>query len=104
LQAQEGSLTIQDVRTAERTNYPLTVVAGPGEKLMLQIAYDCRRFDAATIRRMLGHFQTLLESIAADPGRRISSLPILTETERQQVLVEWNATTVDRPQDQCIPG
>ncbi|HIP97139.1 MAG TPA: amino acid adenylation domain-containing protein, partial [Anaerolineae bacterium] len=103
LQAQEGSLTIQDVHTAERTNYPLTVVAGPGEKLMLQIAYDCRRFDAATIQRMLGHFQTLLESIAADPGRRISSLPILTETERQQVLVGWNATTVGRPQDQCLP-
>ena len=46
---------------------------------------------------MLGNFQTRLEAIVADPEQRISDLPLLTETERQQLLVEWNDTKTDHP-------
>ena len=86
-----------------RTGYPLTTVALPGPELLLQISYDCRRFDTRTITRRLGHFQQLLEGIATNPGRRLSELPLLTETERQQALVEWNQTAVAYPKDVCLP-
>lgn len=66
------------------------------------IEYDTDLFDADTIDRMVGHFQTLLEGIAANPNQRISDLPILTEAERCRLLVEWNATKRDYPSDQCI--
>ena len=96
-----------DVRTLRfeggRTGYPLTTLALPGPELLLQISYDCRRFDTPTITRRLGHFQQLLEGIATDPGRRLSELPLLTEAERQQVLVEWNQTAVAYPKDVCLP-
>ncbi|MDA9762113.1 amino acid adenylation domain-containing protein, partial [Desulfobacterales bacterium] len=49
-------------------------------------------FNGATIARMAGHFCTLLESIVADPAKRISELTLLPEAERQQMLVEWNTT------------
>ena len=52
-------------------------------------------FDAATITRLLGHFQTMLEGIAADPEQRLSALPLMTAAERQQLLVEWNDTVRD---------
>jgi amino acid adenylation domain-containing protein/FkbM family methyltransferase len=58
--------------------------------------------DAATIDRMLGHLQVLLEGIVADPDRPISALPLLTEPERHQLLVEWNDTKRDYPKDKCI--
>jgi amino acid adenylation domain-containing protein len=51
---------------------------------------------------MLGNFQTLLEGIVADPEQRLSDLPLLTTTERQQLLVEFNDTKTDCPQDLCI--
>jgi amino acid adenylation domain-containing protein len=51
---------------------------------------------------MLGHFQTLLEGIVANPNQRLSDLPILTEAERQQLLVEWNNTQTNDSQAQCI--
>ena len=51
---------------------------------------------------MDGHFQTLLEAIVADPDQPISTLPILTESERHQILVEWNDTAADYPRDKCI--
>ena len=64
--------------------------------------YNTDLFDHATIERMVEHFQTLLESIVANPDQRISDLPILTEMERHQLLVEWNDTASDYPKDFCI--
>ncbi len=64
--------------------------------------YSTDLFDAPTITRMAGHFQTLLEGIVLDPDKEIGLLPILTSGERQQLLVEWNRTEVVYPKDACI--
>ncbi len=66
-----------------------------------RIEYSTELFDAVTIERMIGHFQTLLEGIVTNPQQRISELPLLTERERHQ-LVEWNDTQADYPKDKCI--
>jgi aspartate racemase len=64
--------------------------------------YNTDLFDFTTIQRVLGHFQTLLEGIVANPGQRIGTLPLLTEAERHQLLIEWNDTQADYPKDSCI--
>ena len=65
--------------------------------------YSTDLFVPATIRRMCGHFQTLLESIARNPDQRISEMPMLTENERQELLIEWNDTAVVRQnQNTCL--
>jgi len=64
--------------------------------------YNTDLFDDSTVNRMAGHFQTLLESIVADPERRIGDLPILTKAERHQLLVEWNDTATQFPQHNCL--
>jgi amino acid adenylation domain-containing protein len=103
LREQVGSLAISNVCWEERTNYPLTLVAiVTGSELSLRASYECHRFDAATIQRMLGHWQALLEGIAANPERHIAHLPLLMEEERRQLLVEWNDTRADYSRDQCI--
>lgn len=66
------------------------------------VVYSTDLFDAATITRMLGHFQMLLEGIVANPEQRLADLPLLNEAERYQLLVEWNNTQVNYPKDQCI--
>ncbi len=66
------------------------------------LEYSQDLFDASTARRMAGHFLTLLESIAANPEQRISNLPILTKSERQQLLAEWNNTQVEFPKERCL--
>ena len=58
--------------------------------LCCRFEYNSDLFGAATITRMGGHLQTLLEAIVADAGQSIARLPLLTETERQQLLIEWN--------------
>jgi Condensation domain len=54
-----------------------------GDKdLTARLDYNSHIFEAATIQRMLGDLQSLLEGIVSDPGQRISELPLLTEAER----------------------
>lgn len=89
---QSGGLRILNARAVEITNYPLTLVAAPGPQLSLRISYDGRRFDAATISRMVGHLQTLLEGMAADPRQPLWKLPLLTEAERHQLL-NWSSAS-----------
>ena len=55
-----------------------------------------------TIARMLGHFKTLLDGIVADPEQRVSALTLMSPTERQQLLVEWNATEAAYPHGACV--
>jgi amino acid adenylation domain-containing protein len=72
------------------------------ERLHGQLECNADLFDAATIERMLGHFRTLLEGVVRNPEQRLSTLPLLTEAERNQLLVEWNDTETDFPRDACL--
>ena len=64
--------------------------------------YNSDLFEADTIARMTAHFQTMLSAIAAHPDQRIGELPLLTEPERHQLLMQWNNTQANYPQDKCI--
>lgn len=97
-----GTLEIETVQSFERTNYPLTVVALPGRAFSLRLSYDSGYFEAATMQRMAGHLQTLLEGMAATPQQRVKEVPLLTAAERQQLLVTWNQTEVAYPDDKCF--
>ena len=72
------------------------------EGLAGRFEYNTDLFDGATIHRMVGHWQTLLENIVADPAQHIGELPLLTQAERHQLLTEWNSADIEYPSDQCI--
>ena len=59
-------------------------------------------FDEDRITRLLSHFQNLLEGIVAKPQTRLSDLPLLSESERYQLLVEWNDTRSDYPSQSSV--
>lgn len=71
-------------------------------KLSGHIEYNTDLFDRASIILLLDHFQVLLKGIVSDPDRPIYRLPILTEAERHQMLVEWNDTQGDYPEASCL--
>jgi amino acid adenylation domain-containing protein len=102
LKSNHESLDLDNFRGVERTNYPLTVVAVPRQQMLVRISYDTNRFDDGTITRLLGHFQTLLEGIISNPEARVSQLSLLTEFEKQQLLIDGHNSEVDYPVDKCI--
>jgi len=63
--------------------------------------YNSDLFDPETIAKTIGHFQTLLTGIVANPDRAIGELPLLTSAETQQLLL-WNNTKTDYPADKSI--
>ncbi|MEU9191156.1 amino acid adenylation domain-containing protein, partial [Streptomyces sp. NPDC048484] len=69
-----------------------------GDGLSGTLEYSTALFDAATVEHMAGHLSTLLDAVAADPGRHIADLPVLTTAERDRVLGAWNATDAELPQ------
>jgi len=64
--------------------------------------YATDLFAEPTIRRMADHFEQLLQQLCANPEQPVGTLSLLTPTERQQILVDWNATSADYPRDACI--
>jgi amino acid adenylation domain-containing protein len=67
-----------------------------------RLTYSTDLFDATTMARLVGHLQVLLEGIVAQPEQRIAQLPLLTEAERRQMLVEWNETRRDYPPESGV--
>ncbi|HEY0605954.1 MAG TPA: amino acid adenylation domain-containing protein, partial [Herpetosiphonaceae bacterium] len=72
------------------------------EGLVGVLAYATDLFAATTIERIAGHFQTLLEGIAANPEQPLTTLPILTVPEWQELIVTRNATRSAYPTDICF--
>ncbi len=97
-------LTLEELELdSETAKFDLTVeMAEIDEGLFCVFEYSADLFDQATMARMLGHFECLLEGIASDPGQRVSALPLLGAAERHQLVVEWNDTAAAYPHDQCI--
>ena len=66
------------------------------------LEYATSLFERETIERYLGYWKHLVAAMAADAGKQVGRLPLLSETERHQVVVEWNATVADYPRDRCV--
>lgn len=90
-----------DIHTAT-SKFDLTVELDErAEGIIGRIEYNTDLFDQSRIIRMIGHYQTLLESIITNSQQSISHLTILTEQEQQQFR-EWNNTSQVLPEKQCI--
>jgi amino acid adenylation domain-containing protein len=99
-----GDLEVESLALEQRVaQFDLTLMMAEVEgELIANWEYNADLFEPTTIERMASHFQTLLEGIATHPEQQISSLPLLTPTQQHQLLVEWNDTQTDYPQDKCI--
>lgn len=75
----------------------LFLIEREGEGLTAGLEYKTTLFDAGSMERMLGHYQTLLEGMLAEPQARLSRLPLLRREERERILVSWNQTSAEFP-------
>ncbi len=79
-----GDKLIESTFSVARFDLNLYLVAGP-ERLDVVLTYRRDLFDPPTVRRMLGWYRTLLESIVEDPERPISALPLIGVDERREL-------------------
>jgi natural product biosynthesis luciferase-like monooxygenase protein/amino acid adenylation domain-containing protein len=73
-----------------------------GQGLSCILEYNCNLFEPETITYLFNRWQILLEGLIANPQVYLSDLPLLTDDERECLLVAWNATRMAYPQEYCI--
>ncbi len=73
-----------------------------GDNFQVNWRYNPDLFAADAIVAMAEHFQNLLESILTNPDQSILQLSLLTKSEHHHLLVEWNQTKTEFPEDKCI--
>jgi thioesterase domain-containing protein/NRPS condensation-like uncharacterized protein/acyl carrier protein len=75
------------------------IMRDTGQGLRVSIEYNTDLFDDSTITSMLGHFQTLLEGIVANPNIQIVSIPFLSSTDKEEI---WLRTKIEQNGDETI--
>ncbi|MEW2513259.1 non-ribosomal peptide synthase/polyketide synthase [Streptomyces sp. NPDC046870] len=80
-------LALRDLDAREATNYPLTVVVSPGDRLAVELGYDPRYFDTATAESLAGQLLHTLHALAASDGTaRLDDLDVLPPEQRDRLL------------------
>lgn len=64
--------------------------------------YSTDLFDSETITRLASHYRLLLENLLACPEQAILEVPFFTNRERDQLIIEGNASTKDYSKSQCL--
>jgi amino acid adenylation domain-containing protein len=103
-----GAATLQPFNIVDNGTSKFDLLLQLGEdgfgKLNGSLQYNTDLFVAATVGRMIEHYRRLLSGIADKPTQSIDVLPLLTTSERKQVIEGWNKTAVEFPRRQCLPS
>lgn len=106
LREQGGSWQNRDFILHDQTNYPLTIRGhyyGANEpRLLLNIRFYRDRFSDETIQRMLASLESILRSMASNGEEKLASVSVLSRTERDRLILEWNDTATEYPREKCI--
>ncbi|WP_058189575.1 non-ribosomal peptide synthetase [Terracidiphilus gabretensis] len=99
----EGLAIESLMATADTCKFDLYFfVTDGGEEVWLELEYNTDIFDQDRISRLLGHYQTVLESVVIDPGITVGKIPLLTAGEYEQTVVDWNRTQIDFHEEESL--
>ena len=99
----QGLEVIEEYYSTERVKFDLEMHLSPHQgRIEGDLAYSSDLFDPSTIERMAAQYVRLLESIVAQPNQKIGQFSILTDQERDRLLIEFNDTACEYPRELCV--
>ena len=98
----DASLALSNLQYLEQSNYPLSLLAVPGQCLELYLIYDRRYFEDQAIARLMGHFETILLGLTLRSDQSLARIPMLTAAEESQIFDVWNDTRIEIPAEGCV--
>lgn len=102
-QAQGGTFQIDEEREFEQWAADVALILREQSDSASGVwQYRTGAFELATISRMTGHFLAILHDLLDRPDAAVAEIKMLTDAERQQLLVEWNKTDVSYSLDVCL--
>lgn len=73
-------------------------------RLALHVLYRCDLYDTAPVGRLLESLERVLAAACAEPGTRLSRLPVVGVAERRRLTTEWNDNAVELRGSLTMPG
>ncbi|AFZ26505.1 amino acid adenylation enzyme/thioester reductase family protein [Cylindrospermum stagnale PCC 7417] len=101
----EIKIMLESLTEIQTFNTRCDILIFPSKKegrIIINCEYNAELFESNSIKRMLSHIQTMLVNFICNANECISTLPLLTEAEQNQLLNQWNNTQTDELRDKCI--
>ena len=95
------TVQIRNIHATEQTNYPLTLYAVADSQLSLRLLSDHDHYTEDNITQLLQQLETLLLGMLTQGDCLLVQLPLLSPIQQQQILVDWNDTAREIP-NQCL--
>ncbi|MEO1132517.1 MAG: condensation domain-containing protein, partial [Cyanobacteria bacterium J06639_1] len=93
---------VSDIDARDQSNYPFVLLAIPGEILELKAIFDSHLFPDEAAERILEQVETVLKGFVKSPQAELANISLLTASERQLLLHDWNQTQASLPEAKCI--
>ncbi len=97
-------LHVEVTRSFEHTNYPLRLLAEPGDTLRLTLSFRPDAYDRKRTEKVARHLETILHAIGTDAEQKILAVSPLQEAERKRQVEEWGRGGDHPRPDEIIPG
>ncbi|MEO6731987.1 MAG: amino acid adenylation domain-containing protein [Ferruginibacter sp.] len=102
ISTKQWALNVSNVHMHYRTNYPLSIVVGTAEQIIIRFSYNERLLDEVYVKEISGHFENVLLQILENGDSRLGDINLLTVTEQQQLLVGFNGAVTGVENEQTI--
>ena len=100
--SKKWSMSVDNVQMDEMTNYPLSIIVGSSDKISMQFNYNPGLLKPEYVKEICGHFENVLNQILEDEDITLEDIKLLTESEENKILAEFNETALDYPQDKSL--
>jgi tyrocidine synthetase-3 len=98
----KSPISLNSYSMVEITDYDFSVGISMIRDIKIDFYYNGKEFEEESVARLAGHFDSILEDMANHPGKKVHQLELLSEEEKQQILLEFNHTGANYPWDKAI--
>ncbi len=97
-----GEIVMSGMTSFEQTSYDLDVTVCPGMELYVKFSFNSNAYYQETVRRMEGHLREIVKNISANPEMPVHEISILTEQEKNRILLEFNNKKRDFTENKSV--
>lgn len=93
---------VEDFKTAEQSNYDFNIIIAPGSRISITFGYNGLVFEPVSIKNLERHLKEIVAQVTANPRTAIKDIDIISKEERHRLLVEFNRTAAEYPEEKTV--
>ena len=98
------NITVREYRLErEVSKFDMTLSAEEqGSEIKFKLEYCTRLFERQTMERLVEHFKNIIKAVAENPELKLDEIDMISESEKQQLLADFNNTATPYPEEKTI--